>query len=170
MPATSTIEDFLDRENIRATIYRVCRAMDRADQELFRQCYHDDAWDDHGYYKGPVADFRPASLFRPPHVKSLSHNITTILIELDGDTAWAESYYLAFSRGEQDGKATDSQFGGRYYDRFERRDGEWKIAHRVAIYDWTRVDEVGGTINVPGAVTGSASRDDPTYTRLSDPR
>jgi hypothetical protein len=25
---------------------------------------------------------------------------------------------------------------GRYLDRFERRNGEWKIAHRQACYDW----------------------------------
>lgn len=165
MPAVSTLNDLLDRENIRATIYRACRAMDRADYELFRQCYHDDAWDDHGYFKGPIAEFRPASIFRPDSVKNLAHHISNILIELDDNVAWVESYYLAFSRGEQDGKVTDLLFGGRYYDRFERRDGEWKIAHRVAIYDWTRADEVVDARVIPGAVVGSASRDDPTYHR-----
>ena len=29
--------------------------------------------------------------------------------------------------------------GFRYVDRFERRDGEWRIAHRVAVTDWSRL-------------------------------
>ena len=28
---------------------------------------------------------------------------------------------------------------GRYVDRFERRDGEWRIARRTVVYDW--IDE-----------------------------
>jgi hypothetical protein len=30
----------------------------------------------------------------------------------------------------------DTCIGGRYLDRFERRDGEWRIAERVMLYDW----------------------------------
>ena len=29
-----------------------------------------------------------------------------------------------------------SVVGGRYLDRFERRDGQWKIAHRLYVMDW----------------------------------
>jgi hypothetical protein len=28
----------------------------------------------------------------------------------------------------------------RYVDDFERRDGEWRIACRICVVDWTRVD------------------------------
>src|SRR5690606_34766002 len=57
MTASSAIQEMLDRESIRNVVWRLCRAMDRADIELFRSCYHEDAWDDHGYYKGPVSEF-----------------------------------------------------------------------------------------------------------------
>ena len=33
-------------------------------------------------------------------------------------------------------------FGGRYVDRFERRDGEWKIAHRTVVHEWDKVEHV----------------------------
>ena len=29
-------------------------------------------------------------------------------------------------------------FAGRYIDRFEKRDGEWRIAKRMVVYDWIR--------------------------------
>lgn len=31
--------------------------------------------------------------------------------------------------------------GGRYLDRFERRDGKWAIAYRVCLRDWAMMDE-----------------------------
>ena len=33
-------------------------------------------------------------------------------------------------------------FGGRYVDRFERRDGEWRIAHRTVFRTWDKVEHV----------------------------
>lgn len=159
------LQGLLDRDAIRAVVYRVCRAMDRADHDLFLSCYHDDAWDDHGYYKGPVADFKPASIFRPEHVKSLAHNMTNILIEMEGDAAWSEGYFVAIQRMEQDCTLQDVTFTGRYYDKFERRAGAWKIAERLTMIDTTRVDPVLKTLDIPGAVSGRASREDPTYRR-----
>jgi hypothetical protein len=29
-------------------------------------------------------------------------------------------------------------FAGRYVDRFERREGEWRIARRTVVHDWSR--------------------------------
>ena len=40
------------------------------------------------------------------------------------------------------GTGKDDVFGIRYVDRFEKRDGEWKIAHRVVATEWRRVDPV----------------------------
>jgi hypothetical protein len=168
MTPSNDLQALLDRETIRDVVLRVCRAMDRADHPLFLSFFHDDAWDDHGYYKGPVSEFRPGSIFRAPHVKSLMHNITTHLVDLDGDVAWSEAYYIAIQRADQDGRVCDTVFGGRYHDRLERRDGVWKIADRLTIFDWTRVDEVRETLDIPGAVIGSASVDDPSYTRLAN--
>ena len=33
-------------------------------------------------------------------------------------------------------------FGGRYVDRFERRSGDWKIAHRIVVHEWDKVEHV----------------------------
>jgi hypothetical protein len=57
----------------------------------------------------------------------------------------AESYFIVFhpytpGAGEVEHIAF---VGGRYLDRFECRDGEWRIADRKVVLDWTRAD-VGG--------------------------
>ena len=33
-------------------------------------------------------------------------------------------------------------FGGRYVDRFERRDGTWKIAHRAVVHEWDKLEHI----------------------------
>ena len=36
---------------------------------------------------------------------------------------------------ERDGRSWDTFTGGRLHDKFERRNGEWKIAHRRTVFD-----------------------------------
>ena len=52
-----TLDDLIDREQIRDVIYRYARGVDRRDYELVRSCYHPNATDDHGSYKGDVDGF-----------------------------------------------------------------------------------------------------------------
>jgi hypothetical protein len=67
------------------------------------------------------------------------HMFGNILIRLNGAEAKAESYFYGFHRipGE-DGRPRDTIAGGRYLDRFERRNDEWRIAERIVITDWFR--------------------------------
>ena len=37
----------------------------------------------------------------------------------------------------RNGAERDMFAAGRYLDRHEKRSGEWRIAHRQAVYDWT---------------------------------
>lgn len=68
------------------------------------------------------------------------HFVGNVLVELDGDAAHGESYFQAYHRYRpRDGEASlEVIMAGRYLDRFERRAGVWKIAHRKMINDWTR--------------------------------
>jgi hypothetical protein len=48
----------------------------------------------------------------------------------------------------------DTVIGGRYLDRLEKRDSEWRIAHRQMLYDWLRdfgvsVDWSQGIMGLP---------------------
>ena len=70
------------------------------------------------------------------------HKINNVLIELDGDIARCETCVTVVVRIPLERGATDWTHAGRYVDRFERRNGEWRIAHRTVVYDLERFDEV----------------------------
>ena len=51
------IAQLLDKEAIRDVVYRYCRAIDRHDLEALRNCYHADATDDHGSFRGTIDEY-----------------------------------------------------------------------------------------------------------------
>lgn len=140
-----TIEDLLARQEIADVILRYARGIDRLDLELVRSCYHPDAYDDHGAFKGTVDEFVDAASSFLPRWTATQHFMGNMLIEVDRDVAKAETYAVAYHRREAaDGTGKDDVMGIRYVDRFERRGGDWKIAHRVVVTEWRRVDPVAG--------------------------
>jgi hypothetical protein len=110
--------------------------VDRLDPEMIKSAYHPDGYDDHGDLKGSVDEFVAdlVPLLRSNYV-STSHNICNQLIDLDGDRAFVESYLIAVHVTESDGNQWQEIVFGRYVDRFERRDGDWRIVHRVVVID-----------------------------------
>ena len=49
----SFLEELEARTAIEDSLKRFARAVDRQDCKLARELYHDDAFDDHGFFKGP---------------------------------------------------------------------------------------------------------------------
>ena len=86
------------------------------------------------------------------------------MIEVAGDVAYCESYAMASHRSEREGVEYDLVVGVRYVDRFERREGVWKIAHRKAVQDWNRIDPVAESIPIV-LNAGLRTRQDPVYLR-----
>ena len=132
-------DELADREAIRDCLFRYARGVDRCDVEMLRSAYWEDATDEHLAFKGTREEL---IAWMMPIVGSMDqsmHMFGNILIRIDGDTAHAESYFYGFHRirGE-DGVPRDSIAGGRYLDRFEKRDDEWRIADRVVMTDWFR--------------------------------
>ncbi len=140
---TYTLATLAARQEIADVIHRYARGIDRIDPELVRSCYHPDAYDDHGTMKGTVDQFVAGiDAFLRRYVATM-HFMGNMLIEVDGDVARAETYAVAYHREElADGSGRDDIWGIRYVDRFERRDGAWKIAHRVVAQEWRRVDPI----------------------------
>ena len=133
-------------QEIRDVIARYCRGIDRRQMELVRSCYHPDATDDHGDYRGGIDGFIDYLGVTLAHWQSTTHFLGNVLVELDssGTAARAESYALAFHRiaARGDKPERDLVGGIRYVDDFERRDGVWRIADRVCVLDWSRTDPV----------------------------
>jgi hypothetical protein len=59
--------------------------------------------------------------------------VTNQSIELEDEHAHVESYWLTVLR-RPDGAVDLS--GGRYVDRFERREDSWRIAFRKSVLEW----------------------------------
>jgi hypothetical protein len=144
----------VDREKIRDCLARVARGEDRRDAELISGAYWPDATDDHGISRGTFAEYLSWVVPGAPSIPNTLHTLGQTLVDLDGDRAVAETHLTAYHRIEADGGERDVVIGGRYLDRFERRDGEWRIAHRTMLYDWLRdfgqsVDWSTGVLGMP---------------------
>lgn len=129
------LRELLDREEIRHLLHLYCRAVDRNDPELFPRLYWPDAVDDHGRFIGSPSELAEYSLTASVVYESTMHSLGTVIIELEGDVARAESYITAHHlarRGDGKPPLLDTVLA-RYIDRFERRDGEWRIASRLIV-------------------------------------
>ena len=93
------------------------------------------------------------------------HTTPNQLVEVAGDAAWAEHYTISSHRIAADDAGPERDFivYGRYIDRMERRDGEWRIARRTMLVDFTRTDPVAAGEPGLGGRGGARDRSDPSY-------
>jgi hypothetical protein len=137
MARPKSVEELFDRQEIYDLLVDYARGADRGDADLIAQAYHDDAIEDHGgTFLGSAKDYVDMLRKVLPKAPRMSHIITNINIELDGDRAYTECYFLTFSRRDTVEDPFDSFTMARVIDRMERRDGVFKIAHRRLVWDW----------------------------------
>lgn len=132
-----SLDALFDRQEIHDVLVKYARGVDRGDADLVAAAYHPDAVEDHGgTFKGPASDYVEMLREVLPNAPRMSHIITNIIIELDGDKALTECYFLTFSRRETREDSFDSFTLARAIDNFEKRDGAWRIAHRRIAWEW----------------------------------
>ena len=134
------IECALDRIAIEDCLHRYCHAIDRCDEALLLGVYWPGATDDHIFWRGDAKAFVE---FCMPVLRSRDqtmHSISNILIRIEGNEARVQSHYLAYERlRRKNGTPNDIVMAGRYLDRMEKRDEEWRIADRKVVMDWWRI-------------------------------
>jgi hypothetical protein len=131
------VQSLLDKQEITEVLIRYSRAVDRADIELLRACYHADATEDHGgIFSGSAHDYIAKIAPLLPRAGTMTHAVSNILVELDGAYARVEAYITTFARMRKDGERFDTLTLARTVDRFERRDGTWRIAARRLTWEW----------------------------------
>jgi hypothetical protein len=164
------VQQVLAKQAISEVLYRRARAGDRSDADLAHACYHPGATERHGEFDGLAAEFIEAVSFTRPKpgspIKGMMHLITNILCEFnDSDHAFVESYHVAWC---QMADGNDATIGGRYLDKFEKREGRWAIVHRDVIFDWSRMDPETSKFweRHPAAqfLFGQRGANDPLYT------
>jgi hypothetical protein len=147
MNREQAIEDLIAKEQIRQAMARYSRGIDRLDEAIVKTVYHDASHDDHGFGM-TGAGWDLAALCRrdgtgfPEEWKATTHFLGSHLIEVDGDDAASEVYFLSWSIfDDPDGVEWALVCSGRYVDRWERRDGEFAVAARTVIYDWFNTEK-----------------------------
>jgi len=134
-----------DRDAITALLYRYAEAMDRGDfaavAGLFRHARIRVGPGDDGFLDAAaMLELWENNVIRyadgTPRTKHVTTNVI-VEVEPDGGRAASRSYYTVFQ--QVDRGPLQPIISGRYHDRFEQADGEWRFTER----DYTLVDLVG---------------------------
>ena len=165
------LEILLAKQEITEIIFRYCRGCDRVDEAALRACFHPDSVHAHGGFEGRSMDFVDLAMSIVKPLKSCSHMVTNVLIEVAGDRAVSEAHFLSHHRRlKQPGPGEEDRFmKGRYLDRFERRGGVWKIASRTGLLDFERILEPADRTlaAAPARQLGRRAPDDLIYAMLA---
>jgi len=169
-----TLEQAAYRFEISDCIHRYCHAVDRRRWSLMEQVFHPDATYKFFSIEGSWRDFlaQAEALINP--VGPTHHQVSNIMVRFESDTvAWSETYLRAYHLVPPDYPPWTVfsiegggviLIGGRYIDRFERRDSQWRIAHRHGMLDWRQDHPLndGGLSKTPTEWRGSSGDNDPS--------
>jgi hypothetical protein len=178
MPEIPTdLQRLADRTAIQDCLHRYARGIDRRNWDFLRSAFHPGATLDQGDFKGTIEEMIETVKLRHAAIEQSAHLLTNILIEFDApDGAVVETYFLALLRngnlpaivratllgaGAGGSDKVDMQSLGRYIDRFEKRDGQWKIARRICVAETlTATAVVDGEPLSPAWVKATRDPDD----------
>lgn len=140
---TMSQQEIADRLAITDKIYRYCRSVDRLDVAVGHSVFHADSVADFGdSYVGAGRGW--IDFICEEHRKFLyhSHQVTNVIIELDGSRAGSESYVFATLQRRDGDKTIQHEFWARYVDAWSQRGGDWAIDKRECIVDYGVIREV----------------------------
>ena len=164
--AGKSVDTLVAKDAIREQIYNYSRGLDRMDREMTRRVWH--AGGTAAYLLGPANSFKGTGaefvewVFKAhANITAHSHQMTNIIIGVDGDKATSETYALvSLFNDKTAGPPSTTLIRGRYQDRWSKRNGRWAIDHRQFVYDFSTVHLETGS-KTP--VMGTRDRTDPSY-------
>lgn len=135
------LQALLDKQAITELAYRYMRALDRLDPDLFASLFHPEGWCEYGFVNCTASEFADFAMNALQEHVANQHFVGNILIDLNGDEAFGEVYFNAYHKIPAEGGGFDDCIiAGRYLDRYEKRDGEWKFTYRSERVDWSRTE------------------------------
>jgi len=166
MNASQALDDVVSHQAIIELGCRYVRGVDRGDPEMIMTAFHDDAAIVSGAFNGSAQDFSvEIGKLLDEISPRVAHTVTNHWIDISGDVGVGESYVIAYQNTLGD-DPQDVMTGGRYVDRYERRNGEWKISHRTFVLDWTTSSpskDLMGLGMFEEMVKGERGKGDPVY-------
>jgi hypothetical protein len=126
----------LDRDKIRECLVSLARGEDRRDGPMITSAYWPDSITDYGVFAGNFDEYLAWVVPGSPAIPATQHVLGQSFIRLESDTARVETQVISYHRVNMGTEERDTCIGGRYLDRLEKRNGEWRIANRTMLYDW----------------------------------
>ncbi len=166
----NSLEEVFDIQAIKKTIVSHSRGIDRLDKKILQEVYWKDAEVDYGTFKGSAYEFIDLVI---PALKEMylltQHKVSNTLISFKKDLAYSETYVTAnhLSKDEK----TEMTFLGRYLDKMEKRDKDWRILHRKVVMDWNQYRKAEHDKNKDNFINmakGTNDKGDPIYSFLSN--
>ncbi|MEP2735114.1 MAG: nuclear transport factor 2 family protein [Erythrobacter sp.] len=159
-----------EREEIRDIITAYAHAIDRRRWDIMPELFHDDAEFGFGVIAGSWRDFVEQARAVIDPCLATQHQLGQIMFSFDGDTCHTETYMTAMHTiplgyplpeiFPPKDEIYSAVIAGRYIDRFEKRDGNWKVAKRTGIYDWREFRVVEGVDMTELGPDGQGKHDD----------
>ena len=133
---TTTLSELGDKAAIRDVLSRYCRGLDRMDKAMARGVFAPESSANYyGIYTGTGHGFIDWVWESHRSMATHSHQITNVLIELNGDSAVSEAYITVVLQQQRPSGAVEIQVRSRYLDRWSKRDGHWLIIEREHVID-----------------------------------
>lgn len=161
-------EELADRLAIMDVLSRYARGIDRCDLAVLRDVWWPEAVADYGMGEVNAIAWSDGVVPALAAMRRTQHFLGNMLIDIDGAAATAETYCRAWHEVDTPAGPEEKEVGGRYLDRLEKRNGDWRIVHRRYVMDWNR--NVPSTLQWDGPLYGTLTRrggrlpDDPLYT------
>jgi len=147
------LQDSIDRSEIINLVSKSIITRDSGLWEKLAECYHPDAEFTSSWWQGKPMDFIKAASKKLEVARQeggeQKHMTSNHWIEINGDRATAECDLILFMRRMVNSIELDFATASRRLHLMEKRDGEWKIWRRFAIYEKDRMDPVDPTVE-PG--------------------
>src|SRR5215469_5858651 len=115
------LRELLDKQEIHEVLMRYCRGIDRADKELIAATFHPDALDDHGTFtaRGPEIPDKIHAMLTTDGNETPSAGAFFVgneYVEVEGDIAWAETYWISYREHQREGKEYLRERCARFLD------------------------------------------------------
>jgi len=148
--------DLQDRLAIGALAQDWALARDSGDWEKLRATAHPGATMTTTWFDGGFEDFVAACETSWRKGSRSQHFLGGTSAEISGERALAQTRMSIMVRSTLDGVEVDAACYGRFFDRVEKRDGDWRIGKRSVIYEKDRLDPVdpSATISLDPALLG----------------